>query len=115
MLDQGRIRDIGGGILRRRRISKSQLFHKIFTERRRPRESLLQAALEKISDQDSAFYLNRAAPVAIDLGRGFIECDRFGSILEGLMSYRPRDRHPDCTALIGSISLEHIKNIKVIY
>jgi hypothetical protein len=60
--------------------------------------------------------LNRAAPIKIDLGNGWIECNGFVSVHAELnmLSYRPRNHRSDCTALLGGISLPNIKSIKLI-
>jgi hypothetical protein len=72
------------------------------------------AMVEWSKDQAIIEYLNKAAPIAIDMGHGWIKCNSFGSIQDELISYRPRERRKDCTALVIGIRLSEIKRIKII-
>jgi hypothetical protein len=112
------------GIMKRR-IKKRELFRKIFAKRR-IREDKLEMVIDllivtgllsiKISATSIAKLLSQAAPVALDLGNGWIECSKFGKIHPKLnmISYRPKSHRSDCTALQGGISLPHIKRAKLI-
>jgi hypothetical protein len=112
--------------MRRQRIKKGELFGKIFAESRRLRSIRLERALAMLDYVDSCYLaypigsilslLNRAAPIKIDLGNGWIECSSFGCIHGELnmLSYRPRNHRSDCTALLGGISLPNIKRAKLI-
>ena len=109
----------------KRHIKKRELFHKIFAQRR-IREDRLEMVIDllivtnmlSIEASSTAIIrlLNQAAPVALDLGNGWIECNGFGSVHPKLnmLSYRPRNHRSDCTALLGGISLPNIKRAKLI-
>jgi hypothetical protein len=104
----------------KRHIKKRELFRKIFAKRR-IREDRLDRAMTCLSffgphDKTAAKLLNQAAPVALDLGNGWIECNGFGSVHAELnmLSYRPRNHRSDCTALLGGISLPNIKRARLI-
>ena len=109
----------------KRHIKKRELFRKIFAKRR-VREDRLEMVIDllivsnmlSIEANSTAIIrlLNQAAPVALDLGSGWIECNGFGSVHPKLnmLSYRPHNHRSDCTALLGGISLPNIKSIKLI-
>jgi hypothetical protein len=105
-----------------KRMNKQTLYRKIFAKNRRYRWLSASKALEIIDPSNSSEfllklavdYLNHAAPVAINMGNGWIECNSFGTINNDLIPYRPRDRRKDCTALVAGIRLSAIKKIKLI-
>ena len=110
------------------RSQKRERFLKIFGAKRKReqwlREFRLKSALDHIHEFPAApkypnwllGLLNRAAPIAFNLGKGWIECNGVGSIHPKLnmLSYRPRNHQSGCTALQGGISLPHIKRAKLI-
>ena len=96
----------------------------MFAESRRLRLAGLMGALDTLSTPvlpHSEYsvvlaQLNWAAPIKIDLGNGWIECDKFGSIHDelGMVSYRARNHRADCNALLGGVKLASIKGAKLI-
>jgi hypothetical protein len=115
-------------IMKKPRIRKGELFRKIFAKKTAwrltalddARAGLLFLALFR-GDQPGLSSgivrdLNQAAPVAINLGNGWIECNGFGLVHPKLnmLSYRPRNHRSDCTALRGGIKLTEVKSIKLI-
>ena len=111
--------------MKKQRIRKRELFRKVFAESRRLRCSSLQRALSRLDYIDSYLaypigsivrLLNQAAPVKINLGNGWIECNSFGSVHGELnmLSYRARNHRADCNALVGGIKLASIKGAKLI-
>jgi hypothetical protein len=103
-------------------MDKKTLYRKIFARNRSYRSYSASQALETLRlEKPSVFllglatdYLNNAAPVAIDMGNGWIKCDKFGGVENDLISYRPRSRRKDCTALVIGIRLSAVKKIKII-
>ena len=110
----------------KKQIKKGELFRKVFAESRRMRSIRLGKAMDLLSYADPiplAYWanpllvlLNRAAPIKIDLGNGWIECNSFGSIHPELdmVSYRSRNHRSGCNALLGGIKLANIKGAKLI-
>lgn len=102
--------------------NKKAKYRKIFAKQRKARWIALSCATSLIKANPDAEFadgiltsiLNRAAPVAIDLGQGWINCLRFGMVADGLISYRPVQRRQDCTALVSGLRLNAIKQIKII-
>jgi hypothetical protein len=88
-------------------------------EEQNDRQFAVDCALSAINGYPNPVYtipvlLNQAAPVAIDLGNGPIECSGFGSIMGEKISYRPQNRRADCTAVVGGINISDIKSIELI-
>ena len=111
--------------MKKQRNKKGELFRKVFAESRRRRASSLQRALSRLDYAGSYLayplgsivrLLDQAAPIKIDLGNGWIECNGFGSIHPELnmVSYRLRSRRSDCNALLGGIKLPNIKGARLI-
>jgi hypothetical protein len=111
--------------MKKQRIRKRESFRKVFAESRRLRCSSLQRALGRLDYTDSYLaypigsiirLLNQAAPIKINLGNGWVECDKLGSIHDelGMVSYRARNHRADCNALLGGIKLANIKGAKLI-
>ena len=110
----------------KKQIKKGELFRKIFVESRQMRSLRLAKAMDLLSYADpmySAYWanpllalLNRAAPVKIDLGSGWIDCNSFGSVHAelGMISYRSRNHRSGCNALLGGIKLANIKGAELI-
>jgi hypothetical protein len=97
--------------------SKKSKFLKIFAQKRKFRRvSIFGAllALDAENPEQITEWLNRAAPVKIIFADCSIECNAFGLVANGLISYRPRQRRADCTALVAGIRLSEIKGIKLI-
>lgn len=98
-------------------MQKNSKFRRIFAKKRAARQiaildSLL--ALEASNFDQISEQLNMAAPVQLVFRDCLIECAYFGLVSDGLISYRPRQRRADCTALVAGIRLSEIKEIKLI-
>jgi hypothetical protein len=97
-------------------------YRKIFAKKRLERHLAVQIAIvgmagdsgDSFASQWATIFLNVAAPLAIDLGNGWIKCNSFGAIQDGIIPYHPRERRKDCTALVIGIRLLEIKRIKII-
>jgi hypothetical protein len=114
--------------MKKQRNKKGELFRKTFAEKRRRQMWLrgfrLNSAMDHLREfPESPKYpgwllnlLNRAAPIKIDLGNGWIECNSFGSIHAelGMISYRSRNHRSGCNALLGGIKLANIKGAELI-
>ena len=110
--------------MKKQRNKKGELFRKTFAESRQTRSLSLAKAMDLLSYADpvySVFWgltalLNRAAPIKIDLGSGWIECNSFGSVHVELnmVSYRSPNHRNGCNALLGGIKLASIKGAKLI-
>jgi hypothetical protein len=111
--------------MKKQSLGKGELFRKVFAESRRLRASSLQRSLGRLDYTGSYLaypvgsiirLLNQAAPIKINLGNGWIECNSLGSVHGELnmLSYRARNHRADCNALVGGIKLASIKGAKLI-
>jgi hypothetical protein len=97
--------------------SKKSKFRRIFAKKRVARQIAISGsflALDTSNFDQISEWLNRAAPVQLIFHDRSIDCNAFGLVANGLISYRPRQRRADCTALVAAIRLSEIKGIKLI-
>jgi hypothetical protein len=102
---------------------KREKFLRLFAPQREQRDFAVRAVLRGLEVWDPfkdgssgyIYWLNKAAPIAINLGNGHIQCSKFGLIQDGLISYQPyQPRANSGNAFLGGIRIKNIKSIKLI-